>query len=535
MVNSLSLVVRGGTVYDGTGAPGRTGDLLVAGDRVIGVGTAPAEHGARVLDATGLAVVPGFVNILSHAWPAMLVDGTAESELRQGVTTEVFGEADSPGPADARYGDYLRDIYEADRPAAFPRLGDGLDALVAGGVSPNVASFVGGANLRYLAAGFADRPLAPAELDRIRGLLAEELADGALGLGTALIYPPGRYADTAELAALCQVVAEHDGLYISHLRSEAERLLPALAELLELHRRTGVRAEVYHLKAAGRANWPAMRTAVDRIAAARAAGTPVGANMYPYEAGGNPLGSCIPPRFHAGGPAALAGRLADPAQRAAMATALREQTDGFENLFLAAGGGTGVRLLRDLADGTPAQGRTLAEVAAGFGLDGADGLLEIVARDPWLPAAYFFVDPANLELGLAQDWVCVGSDASAHPAAPPWSERATHPRTYGSFARILGHYCRDRGRFGFPEAVRRMTSLPADRLRLAGRGRLTPGSYADLVVLDPATVADTATWEDPHRYAVGVREVVVNGTVALAGGEVTTARPGRRLRRRGGG
>lgn len=534
-MTTLSLVVRGGTVYDGTGQPGRVADLLVAGDRVVGTGPPPAEHAAQVLDATGLAVVPGFVNILSHAWPALLVDGTAESELRQGVTTEVFGEADSPGPADPAYGEYLGEVYEAPGPVGFARLGDGLDALAGGGLVPNVASFVGGANLRYLGAGFADRPLAPAELDRIRGVLAEELQDGALGLGTALIYPPGRYADTAELAALCQLVAEADGLYISHLRSEAEGFLDALDELLTLHHRTGVRAEVYHLKAAGRANWPKMRTAVERIAAARAAGAPVGANMYPYDAGGNPLGSCVPPRFHAGGPAALAARLADPAQRAEMAAALRTETGGFENLFLAAGGGAGVRLLRDLADGTPAQGRTLAEVAAGFGLDDADGLLEIVARDPWIPAAYFFVDPANLELGLAQDWVCIGSDASAHPAAPPWSQRATHPRTYGSFARFLGHYCRDRGLCGgFSAAIRRVTSLPADRLRLSGRGRLTPGSYADLVVLDPAAIADTATWQDPHRYAEGVRDVVVNGTVVLAGGRVTGQRPGRRLRRAGG-
>ncbi|MGH3679224.1 MAG: hypothetical protein ACRDT2_02915, partial [Natronosporangium sp.] len=307
-MTSLSLVVRGGTVYDGTGAPGRDADVLVAGDRVVAVGSAPDGHSAQVLDATGLVVVPGFVNILSHAWPAMLADGTAESELRQGVTTEVFGEADSPGPADAAYGDYLQQVYEAPVPAGFARLADGLDTLVAGGISPNVASFVGGANLRYLGAGFADRPLTGAELDRIRGVLGEELADGALGLGTALIYPPGRYADTAELAVLCQVVAAHDGLYISHLRSEAEGFLDALDELLELHRRTGVRTEVYHLKAAGTGNWPKMRVAVERIAAARAAGVPVGANMYPYQAGSNPLGSCIPPRFHDGGPAALAAR-----------------------------------------------------------------------------------------------------------------------------------------------------------------------------------------------------------------------------------
>ena len=530
---TLSLVVSGGTVYDGSGAPGVVADVLVSADRVVGVGRAPAEHGGTVLDATGLAVTPGFINVLSHAWSAMRVDGGAESELRQGVTTEVFGEADSPGPADARYGAYLRDSYESSLLADFRRCGDGLDAIERGGIAPNIASFIGGANLRYIGAGFDDRRLSGADLDRVRGVLAEELQDGALGLGTALIYPPGRFADTDELAALCEVVAAHDGLYISHLRSEGNRFLESLDELLSLNERTGVRAEVYHLKAAGRRNWPKMSQAIERIAAARAAGRAVSANMYPYEAGGNPLGSCIPPRFHNGGPEALAARLADPGQRAEMTDALRTESDEFENLFLAAGGGAGVLISRDLRDGTPARGQRLDAVAASFGMDDAEGLLEIVARDPWIPASYFFVDPANLELGLRQPWVSIGSDASAHPATPPWTDRATHPRTYGTFARVLGHYCRDRQLFGFAEAIHRMTGLPAETLRLPDRGRLASGSYADLAVLDPVTVADTATWDEPHRYAQGVRHVVVNGVVALRDGEVTAARPGRRLRRTG--
>ena len=530
---SLSLVIRGGTVYDGSGSPGVLADVLVEADRVAGVGRAPAEHGGLVLDATALAVVPGFVNVLSHAWAAMRVDGSAESELRQGVTTEVFGEGDSPGPADETYAAYLRDMYESSLPADFRRLSDGLDAIERGGISPNIASFVGGANLRYLGGGFEDRRLDRAELDSVRGILAEELQEGALGIGTALIYPPGRFADTAELAALCEVVAAHDGLYVSHLRSEGNRLLESLDELLALNQRTGVRAEVYHLKALGRGNWPKMRRAVERIAAARAAGRLVGANMYPYEAGGNPLQSCIPPRFHDGGPRALHERLADPRQRARMAAELREDSDEFENLFVAAGGGSGILLLRDLHDGTPARGLWLDRVAGALGMADAEALLEIVARDPWIPAAYFFVDAANLELGLRQEWVSIGSDAAAHPAAPPWSDRAAHPRTYGTFARVLGHFCRDRKLFTFAEAIRRMTSLPADTLRLPGRGRLEPGSYADVAILDPMTVADTATWEEPHRYAGGVRDVIVNGVVALRGGEVTAARPGRRLRRAG--
>jgi N-acyl-D-amino-acid deacylase len=283
-----------------------------------------------------------------------------------------------------------------------------------------------------------------------------------------------------------------------------------------------------------------MAQAIERIDTARAAGRPVSANMYPYEAGGTALAACIPPWFHDGGPVALAGRLADSAQRAAIAAEIRDTTEGFENLFQATGGGAGILLVKDLPQETSApdagyalrvRGRYLQDVAADLDLDPADALVEIVRRDPLMPAAYFFISEDNIELGLAQPWVSIGSDASAHPATPPWSDEAAHPRTYGTFARVLGHYCRDRGVMTFPEAIRRMTSMPADTLRLTGRGRLTAGSFADVVVLDPATVADRSTWEEPHRYAVGVRDVLVNGVPALVGGRITGTMPGRRLRR----
>lgn len=528
---SLSLVVAGGTVLDGTGCAGRPADVLVEGDRIVGVGAAPHEHSAAVLDATGLAVVPGFINILSHAWGSIQLDGSAASDLLQGVTTEVFGEATSPGPAGAEYAAYLRQDYGHQVAADFPRLSDGLDHIVGGGISPNVASFVGGDNLRHLGAGFANRSLSPAESDMVVAALAEEMQEGALGLGTALIYPPGRFADTQELSRLCAVVAAHDGLYASHLRSEGDRFLASLDELLALNEQTGVRAEVYHLKALGRANWPKMEMAVAKISAARSSGRDIGANMYPYEAGSNHLASCIPPHFQEGGPEALARRLSDPLERAEIRQVLREGRSDFEDLLRAAGGGEGVLLLRDLADGTATRGRRLSALADDWSMDEIDTLLEVTARDPWAPAAYFFIDPENIRLGLRQEWVCVGSDGTAHPATPPWTDDATHPRTYGTFARVLGRYTREDPLFSFEEAVRRLTSLPADRLRLRHRGRVRPGCYADLVVLDPATVADTATWADPHQYATGIRDVIVNGSLVVANGRVTQARPGRRLRR----
>lgn len=527
----VSLVVRGGSVYDGSGGPRRLADVAVDGDRIIGVGDIPPTVDAREIDATGLAVVPGFINTLSHAWAALQTDGSAASDLLQGVTTEVFGEAFTPGPSAPEFAELAGSYYAPGVRVDFRRLSDGLDFLAKSGVAVNVASSIGGTNLRILGAGFDDRRLTGAEVDLLRGVVAEEMQEGALGIGTALIYPPEKFAVTDELVSLCEVVAAHDGVYTSHLRSEGDRFLECLDELIEISDRSGVRAEVFHLKAAGRANWPKMQQAVDRIEAARMAGKPISANMYPYEAGGTALAACIPPRFHEGGPAALAQRLADDGQRHEMAVEMTSTSDEFENLFVAAGAGSGILFLDDLADGTACKGKRLSEVAADLGLDEVAALLELVHRDPGVGAAYFMIDPAGIELGLRQPWVSIGSDASAHPASPPWTDDAAHPRTYGTFARFLGHYCRDRRLMPFEEAVRRLTSQPADVFRLTGRGRLVDGAFADVVVLDPAVVMDRATFEQPHQVSVGVRHVVVNGEHVVRDGAVTPARPGRRLRR----
>ena len=526
-----SLVLRGGTVYDGSGAAGVRADVALDGDRILGVGAIGPTDGAE-LDVTGLAVCPGFVNVLSHAWGSLQLDGSGASDLLQGVTTEVFGEAYSLGPSDARIEQLAGRKADTGVDVVFDHLGDGLDALVRSGVAPNIASFVGGSNLRILGAGFDDRRLSAAELDRLQQLMAEEMQDGALGLGTALIYPPGRFADTDELVALCEVVGKYDGLYVSHLRSEGDRLLECLTELLDIGERAAVRTEVYHLKAVGRRNWSKMAQAIDLLQGARDAGRPVTANMYPYDAGGTALAASIPPKYHDGGPSALAERLADPTVRARMASDIRSGEGDFENLFAAAGGGAGLLFVADLADGTSTRHRRLSEVATDLDVgDDVDALLEVVARDPGTGVVYFIIDEANIALGLAQPWVSIGSDAAAHAAVSPFTDVGTHPRTYGTFARFLGHYCRDLGVASFAEGVRRMTSLPAQTLRLADRGTVTPGSFADLVVLDPATVLDRATYTDSHRYSVGVHHVLVNGEVVVRDGAMTSARPGRRLRR----
>jgi N-acyl-D-amino-acid deacylase len=530
---ALNMIVRGGVVYDGSGGEGVRGDVGIEGDRVVQVGDLPDAPGAAVIDADGAAVVPGLVNMLSHAWGSLQTDGSGASDLLQGVTTEVFGEAFSLGPGDEKMAEMVAafGMDDEDTRVVFDRLSEGLDYLVGCGIAPNVASFVGGHNLRLMGAGFEDRRLTDAEVDRLRGVMREEMQEGALGIGTALIYPPGNYADTDELAAVCEPVGEYGGTYISHMRSEGDRFLECLDELLEIGRRAGCRTEVYHLKAAGRHNWHKMQLAIDRIQAARDSGQEVAANMYPYQAGGTALAASIPPRFHDGGPAALLERLGDPGQRREMAALMREPSDDFENLYYASGG-KGILFVSDLPDGTPARGQRLSEVAATLGIDDEiEALLEIVSRAPATGVAYFIIDEANIELGLSQPWVSLGSDAAAHRNEAPFTDHDAHPRTYGTFARFLGHYVRERGVASFADAVRRMTSMPAEALGLRDRGWLRPGSFADVVVLDPATVIDRATFEDSHRYSEGVTHVVVNGEQVVAGGELLPARPGRRLAR----
>jgi N-acyl-D-amino-acid deacylase len=413
----------------------------------------------------------------------------------------------------------------------FPTLGDGLDHLERIGIAPNVASFIGGSNLRILAAGMADRPLTARELSDLRRLVDEEMTEGALGIGTALIYAPGNYASTDELTALCEVVGQHDGLYISHLRSEGDQFLECLTELITIIERAQCRGAVYHLKAAGAHNHHKMAEAIAAIDSARARGLSLDANMYPYTAGSTALAACIPPTFHVGGIPALQAHLADPADRATIAAALRSRADDFENMYIGADHGRGILILADLADGTPSGGRYLPEVAALLGVaDLADALLEVVARDHTVLACFFQMSEDNVQLGLRQPWVSIGSDAATGTDEAD-HDGSVHPRAYGSFARVLGHYGRDLGLFPLQEAIRRMTSVPAQTLRLTDRGRLVEGAFADVVVFDPTTVADRATYPEPRQYATGISHVLVNGEPVVARGAVLAARPGRRLRR----
>ncbi len=522
------LILRGGTLYGADRDP-EVADLAVTGDRVAAVGPLDQTDAARTLDVSGLVVAPGFINILSHSYFSIWNDPRSLSELHQGVTTQVFGEGDTMGPLTADMSRRLeRDNAELDLQVTWGRLSDFLTLLEQRGTAQNVASFVGNGTLRPFVVGYDDRPVTAAELDQMRGLLAEEMADGALGLSTALIYPPESYASTQELVALCRVVADSGGMYISHIRDESAGLEQAVEELLCISAEAEVPAEIYHLKASGRANWPALPRVLDRIDAARQQGRAVTADVYPYTASGTGLTTLIPDEFHEGGPDALYDRLADPASRTAIRAAMGEG-DRWE------GGKRPEDVLilsTRKARNRRFQGRTLAQVAELEGVDPLDAALELIADDrSRVGTAFFTMSEDNLREELCRPWVGVCSDAASISPAGPLGSTPTHPRGYGSFARVLGRYVRDEHVLDLADAIDRMTVKPASALGLTDRGRLTPGSYADIVAFDAVKVADTATFTEPHRFAVGISAVVVNGQVAVQDGQSTGVLAGRALRR----
>lgn len=515
-------VIRGGSVLDGTGTAARRADVAIAGDRIEAIGDV-RDTDAPVLDAEGCVVAPGFINVLSHAYETLQLDPRGLSDLYQGITTEVFGEGRSMGPVTGR----MTGLVAAEPPlfgmrTSWPRLGDFLTELSGAGL--NIASFVGAENLRMPFAGNEDRPLTDDELAAACALLDEELAAGALGVGSALIYAPGSYASTEELIAYARVLAKHDALYISHIRGESDRLVDSVDELIRIARESSARAEIYHLKASGRENWPLMSVVLDRVQQARADGLGITADIYPYDAGSTFLSAFIPPRFHDGGE--LAARIANPSIRSEIKAAILEPRQDWENLYLGSGGAEGILLLG--GSGAAVPGQTLAEASRGG--DPLDTLLDLVAAEPNLMVALFTASEADTRRALKQPWVSVCTDSEAIPAEAPFTKTSTHPRTYGAFARVLGPWVRE-GVLPLEEAVRRMTSLPAANLRLVDRGVLRPGAFADVAVFDPAAVQDNATYLDPHRYADGMRHVLVNGQPALQDGKPTGALAGRALRR----
>jgi len=523
------VVIRGGTIYDGSGGTPFGADVAIDGDRIAAIG-AVRERGHAEIDAAGLAVTPGFINMLSWATTSLIADGRSQSDIRQGVTLEVFGEGWSLGPVNdamrreqtEQQGDIRYDI-------TWTTLAEALDTIAASGISTNIASFVGAATVRIHELAHEDRRPTREELDRMRALVDAAMRDGALGVGSALIYAPATYADTDELVALAEVAGRHGGMYISHMRSEGNRLVEAVDEVIEIARRASLPAEIYHLKQAGRSNWTKLDTVIDRITRAREEGLAITADMYPYEAGATGLSSCFPPWVHEGGLRATLARLRDTEQRKRIRDEMARPGTDWENLYEAAGTPEGIVLVAFKTERLkPLTGRTLAQVASGRAADPRDVAMDLVLEDESRVGMVIFMASAeNLRREVGLPWMSFGSDAGSLAPEGVFLRSQPHPRAYGTFARVLGRFVREERAAPLEDVVRRMTGFPAANLKLDGRGLLRPGYFADVVAFDPAAIMDHATYTDPHAYATGVAHVLVNGSAVLRDGEHTGARPGR--------
>lgn len=526
------VVIRGGTIYDGSGGAAFVGDLAIKDDTIAVVGGDVVGSAGIEIDASGKAIAPGFVNMLSWATESLIEDPLSQSDIRQGVTLEVFGEGWSMGPLNEEMKqEVVRQQGDIKFDVEWTTLGEYLDYLERRGVAPNIASFVGATTVRIHEIGYEDRPPTPDELGRMRDLVRQGMEEGALGLGSSLIYAPAFYAGTEELIELARIASEYGGMYISHMRSEGNRLVEALNELITIAREAEIPAEVYHLKAAGRSNWGKLDQVIDIIESARGEGLRITADMYTYTAGATGLDAAMPPWVQEGGHDAWVERLKDPEIRRRVEGEMRTPTDEWENLYLAAGA-ENVLLVGFKNDSLkPLTGKTLAEVAAMRGKSPEETAMDLVIQDDSrVGTVYFLMSEENVARQIALPWVSFCSDAGSLAPEGVFLKSNPHPRAYGNFARLLGKYVREEGVIPLEEAVRRLTSLPATNLSLKRRGSLRPGYFADVVVFDPATITDHATFDEPHQYATGTEHVFVNGVQVLRDGEHTGETPGRVVR-----
>lgn len=531
---TYDLLIRNGVVYDGSGSASQQVDVAVRGDRIAAL--LPVGSNAlatRIVDAHGQAVAPGFINMLSWATESLIADGRGMSDTKQGITLEVFGEGWSMGPYNERMkADALKQQGDIRYPIEWTTLGEYLEYLEKRGITPNVASFVGATTVRIHELGEDDVKPDAAQLARMQDLVRQAMAEGALGVGGSLIYPPATFADSNELIALAQAAAESGGGYIAHMRSEADRFLEALDETIAIGRATGQQTEAYHLKAAGEKNWPKMAQAIAQIQAAREQGVKASANMYAYTAGATGLTAGLPPWVQAGGHEAMVARLKDPAIRKRVIAEMKDPDVGWENIRLLSGSDDRVLLIEFKNEKLkPLLGKSLAEVAKARGKPAEETLIDLVVEDDSrVGAAFFMMSEENVELGLKQAWTSLGSDAESSAPEGVFLKSSTHPRAYGNFARFLGHYVRDRKLMPLQEGIYRLTGLPAQNWKLEDRGCLRPGCFADIVIFDPSSIADHATYAKPQQYSTGVQEVFINGVQVLRDGEHTGAKPGRVVR-----
>ncbi len=530
---SHDVILRGGTVYDGSGGDPFIGDVAIDGDKIVALGdigkaTAPLE-----IDVNGLAVAPGFVNMMSWSNESLIEDGRSQSDIRQGVTLEIMGEGHSMGPLNdamkeemgSQQGDIRYDV-------EWTTLAEYLDYLERRGISPNVASFIGSATPREFVIGHEDRAPTPEELDQMRALVRTAMEDGALGVASSLMYPPGLFAETKELIALSKVAAEYDGMYISHMRDEGAHMVAAVAELLTIAQEANIRAEIYHLKSSGQANWPRFDEAITMVEDARAQGLEITADVYTYPAGSTGLNVTIPPWVQEGGFEASLERMSDPATREQIIREMNTPSDDWENMFLAPGTPDNILMvsfkneaLRHLT------GKTVAEVAAMRGTTPEETIMDLIIEDgSRIGTVYFTQSEDIVRRAVALPWVSFNSDAASQAPEGVFLNSNPHPRAYGSFARVLGKYVRDENVITLQDAIRKLAALPAHNMRIDRRGELKQGFFADVVVFDPDTIQDHATFVEPHQYATGMIHVFVNGEQVLKDGEHTGATPGRAVR-----
>ena len=516
---TYDVLIKGGTVYDGSGGKPIKADVAIQGDRIVAIGKLKNATAKTVIDARGLAVAPGFINMLSWSTSSLIADGRSQSEIRQGVTLEIFGEGSSPGPLNPEMKKrQQRDQGDGNGEVPWTTLAEYLIYLEKHGVAPNVASFIGAGTIREYVVGLEDKKATPEQLQQMRALVRQEMEAGALGIGSSLIYAPDTYASTEELIELCKEAAKYKGKYISHIRSEGSNLINAVEELMRISREAGLPAEIYHLKASGEANWSKIDQVIAMVNQARKQGMKITADMYTYTASSNSLQSRIPTWAHSGGDEAMLKRLEDPETRKKISDELHK--GGPMNRTLLVG------LRRQ--NMKPLIGKTLTEVAAMRGKDEVETMLDLIleARSR-IQVVTFTMSEENVKKEMRQPWVSFGSDASSIAAEGGFLESSTHPRAYGNFARVLGKYVREEKVISLQEAIRRLSGLPATNLGLDRRGFLRKDFFADVVVFDPQTIADKATYENPHQYAVGMKQVLVNGVQVLKNGEPTGATAGR--------
>jgi N-acyl-D-amino-acid deacylase len=528
---AFDILIRNGTVYDGSGKPPRQANVGIRQDKIVAIGALEGATGKVVIDAAGLAVAPGFINMLSWSTESLLADGRGQSEVREGVTTQIMGEGNSMGPVNAAIKKRMKaeqtDVkYEIE----WTTLGDYLHFLERKGVSQNVASYLGATTVREYVLGLENRKASEADLKQMRELVEREMQGGALGIGSALEYAPAYYADTNELIEMCKAAAKYRGKYITHMRSEGERLLEGIDEVVLISREAKIPAEVYHLKAAGQANWKKMDAAIAKLEAARKEGLPITANMYVYTAGAASLTACIPPWAMEGGEAVMRKRLREPESRKRVLDDIRNKTD-WPNFYRNAGSPENVVLVSFKQESLkPLQGRSLARIAKDRSADPVETLLDLLVEDASsIGTVYFITAEENIKKLVPLPWISFGSDEAAQAPEGVFLQSMPHPRAYGNFARVLGKYVRDEKLLSLELAVHKLAGLPAANLGLDRRGLLSEGYYADVVVFDPKTIRDTATYEKPHQYSEGMKHVFVNGVHVLKDGEHTGAKPGRAL------